>query len=253
VKAFRDELFENYARTHGDFADHDGESSTYRLEFFHQLVERNYASLLASNEVRILEIGCGKGYFLAVLKDCGYTNLTGIDLDPQNIAACKERFQLSNVFAADAEKFLKRRPTSFDVIFLKDVLEHIPKAAISTFIQSIVRGLSRNGMLIIQVPNMDWSFASHERYMDLTHEVGFTRESLGQLLRLHFESVEIRKVDGLFRQSWKHQFVYNVFRPWYVRVVKLRRILMGEGAHDFWFDCREISAVCKTPVRRPLR
>lgn len=35
---------------------------------------------------------------------------------------------------------------------------------------------------------MDSIFASHERYMDFTREVGFTEESLGQLFSLQIES-----------------------------------------------------------------
>ena len=37
------------------------------------------------------------------------------------------------------------------------------------------------GIAIIDVPNMDWFWNGHERYMDFTHEVGFTPESLEQI------------------------------------------------------------------------
>lgn len=44
---------------------------------------------------------------------------------------------------------------------------------------------------------MDWFFASHERYLDFTHEVGFTAESLRQVMQTSFKHIEIHDVDNI--------------------------------------------------------
>ena len=56
--------------------------------------------------------------------------------------------------------------------------------------------LRAGGAVLIDVPNMDWLFAGHERYMDFTHELGFTQESLSQLLGGVFSEVVVRPVDN---------------------------------------------------------
>ena len=40
---------------------------------------------------QILDIGCGYGYFLDMMKDKGYTNLTGITLSEINAKLARER------------------------------------------------------------------------------------------------------------------------------------------------------------------
>ena len=54
------------------------------------------------------------------------------------------------------------------------------KDRVLPLLEKISSSLKPDGMAIIDVPNMDWILGQHERYMDFTHEVGFTRESLAQ-------------------------------------------------------------------------
>lgn len=240
----RDLLFERYAETHGDWVDADRDAFQERLQLFRDLVAANYLAHLPRRDARVLEIGCGKGYFLQVLKEHGFARVEGIDLSPANVAACRERFSLESVEVADAVPFLDARPGTYDVVFLKDILEHVEKHTLSDFAARLSRALAPGGRLIVQVPNMHWVAGLHERYMDLTHEVGFTRESLAQLLRLHFDAVEVRKVQGVFPKSWKQRILYLWIRPWYLKAYRLHLRLVGEGAEETWFDCREIFAVC---------
>ena len=244
----RDLLFRRYAETHGDWVDADGAAFEARLQFFRDLVAANYRAQLSRKDARVLEIGCGKGYFLQVLKERGFARLEGIDLSPANVAACRDRFGLESVVVADAVPFLDSRPGAYDVVFLKDILEHVEKHALSELVGRLCRALAPGGRLIVQVPNMHWVAGLHERYMDLTHEVGFTRESLAQLMRLHFDAVEVRKVEGVFPRSWKQRLLYGRIRPWYLKAYRLHLKLVAEGAEEIWFDCREIFAVCASPA-----
>lgn len=250
MSSLRRELFRDYNQLHADFVDGDAKDTRQRMAYFIHLFEKNYQPLFADPNQRFLEIGCGKGYFMKVLVDRGFHHVSGIDLSEENIRACREQFHLEGAETADAEQFLQRHRARFDIIFLKDVLEHIPKDHLAPFLGAMERGLTEKGVLIIQVPNMDWLASQHERYMDMTHEIGFTRESLGQLLRLHFEDVEIRKVDGIVATTWKQKILYRWVRPLALLAHRIRMTLLSEGAKDFWFDCREIMAICRAP--RPV-
>jgi hypothetical protein len=76
-----------------------------------------------------------------------------------------------------------------------------------------------NGLVLIDVPNMDWLFAGHERYMDFTHEGGFTTESLRQTIALAFRSVEVRPVDNVgpgrrFGRRWVGRRLLGTLLAW---------------------------------------
>lgn len=241
----RETLFQLYRETHGEFVDGDASAWSERLQFFRDLVAANYLGHLPDEAARVLEIGCGPGYLLQALKERGFGRLEGIDLSPTNVAACRERFGLEGTSVADALPFLSSRPAAYDAIVLKDILEHVEKQRLSSFVAALAAGLAPGGRAIVQVPNMHWVAGLHERYMDLTHEVGFTRESLGQLLRLHFADVEVSRVRAIFPRSLKQRIVYRWIRPLYLRAYRLHLKLVSEGAELTWFDCREILAVCR--------
>jgi 2-polyprenyl-3-methyl-5-hydroxy-6-metoxy-1,4-benzoquinol methylase len=248
----REALFRQYRETHGAFVDADAEVFGERLQFFRHLVGANYLKELPDPGARLLEIGCGPGYLLQALKERGFRRLEGVDLSPANVTLCRERFGLEGVVASDAEAFLASRRGAFDVVVLKDMLEHVEKSRLSDFVALLASGLASGGRLIVQVPNMHWVAGLHERYMDLTHEVGFTRESLGQLMRLHFAQVELRRVQAIFPRTLKQRIAYGWLRPLWLHVFRLHLKLVSEGAEFTWFDCREILAVCREArVTRP--
>ncbi|MDE3058747.1 MAG: class I SAM-dependent methyltransferase [Bacteroidota bacterium] len=245
----RKDIFQKYKKIHDDFVDNDALNYQERLEWFRHLFMKNYRDCFKNPESRVLEIGCNKGYFLSILRDNGFNKLFGIDLSPDDIAEARKRFQLENVVVADAFEFLskhsKGKAKTFDIIFAKDVLEHIPKHQLNEFLSKIKTALSSNGTVIFQVPNMDWIMSPHERYMDLTHEVGFNKESLGQLMRLHFQNVEIKKVHYVFPKTWKQKMLFGFFRTAYLRLYRFHLKIFSEGAGEVWFESREIMAIGK--------
>lgn len=85
------------------------------------------------------------------------------------------------------------------MIFSKAVFEHIRKERILELFEKCKYALTNGGILIVEVPNMDWIYASHERYMDFTHEVGFNKDSLGQIARSVFGNCELYFSDDSIR------------------------------------------------------
>ena len=96
----------------------------------------------------------------------------------------------------DAFEFLIDSEEKYDVIYMRAVFEHIDKDRIIELLRLINERLTIDGKVLIEVPNMDWIWASHERYMDFTHEVGFTRESLGQVMRNVFVDVQVENTEN---------------------------------------------------------
>ena len=238
---YRDKLFSNYYRSHVSHLD-SGDSRP-KLEWFRKYVQSNYLPFLESyprSETKILEIGCNQGFLISALTSLGFRTLKGIDLSPDDIEVARRLVPDAEVLCVDAESHLERHIDAYDCIILKAVLEHISKEKVISFLERIRNSLKQDGMVIIDVPNMDWLMAQHERYMDFTHEVGFTRESLAQIMRNVFKEVKIVKGQAV-EESRKLQIV----RPVVVKCINFVFRILGEGLSETWWDCRSIIAVSR--------
>lgn len=191
-------------------------------------------------QANVLELGCGSGSLLAWLQSLSFMNLRGVDLSPGDVEFANQHLKSEIVWLVDAQSYLEQNRKCFSVIIAKATLEHIPKDRLLPLVEAVGNALTDDGIAIIDVPNMDWLLGLHERYMDLTHEIGFTRESLASLLHIVFEAVDIRGsvlADPTRTQRWFR-------RP---LLMLLRRLLyiVGEGANDVLFESRSIIAVVK--------
>jgi len=207
--------------------------------------ETNYARALAGipRDGRILELGCGPGNLLAWLRNNGWTHVEGVDASPGDVAIANEQLGAPLVIFGDALDHLSAHPGSFDLVIAKAVIEHIPKDRLLPLVAATAAALKPGGCAVIDVPNMDWLLASHERYMDLTHEVGFTRESLASLLSLAFTDVAI---DG--SQLAIQTRSQRLLRPLLIRTLRRTLYVLGEGASDLLFSSRSLIAVARSPL-----
>jgi SAM-dependent methyltransferase len=194
-------------------------------------------------DVRVLEIGSGPGQFLSWMQNEGFADLTGIDSSPGDVEHANASLGRDVVREGDGFELARTHPRSFDLIAMRALLEHIPKDELLPAVDATARALADDGMLIVEVPNMDWLFAAHERYMDLTHEVGFTPESLASLLNLCFGDVriELSRVASPTRSQ-------RLARPLVVKLLRRLLYVVGEGASDLSFASRTIIAVAKRPL-----
>lgn len=105
---------------------------------------------------RILDLGCGPGYFLDEMKKRGYTDVTGLSLSQDDTDICAangHRVERSDM------NFLTARDESVDLLFCRHSLEHSPFPYITLLEYN--RVLKSNGRLYIEVPAPDCD-QSHE-------------------------------------------------------------------------------------------
>lgn len=196
----QEKILDQYKEIRGDFL--DAKDEILRQEFFDNLINYNYLKHIKQYmDYKILEIGCNKGYMLKSLQNLGFTNLYGIDLSDSDLLIAKNRTGLDTLKQENVFDNLKYN--KYDLILCKDVMEHIQKDRQEEFVSHIYNALSQGGVAIIQVPNMDWILSNHERYMDFTHEIGYTRESLADIFRLYFMKVDIYPASYIFKNSKK--------------------------------------------------
>jgi SAM-dependent methyltransferase len=103
----------------------------------------------AGNPGRVLEVGCGSGHFLRVLQTAGWDAI-GLDFDPDAVATAHR----AGVNARTSDLFAENFPGgSFDVIFMDNVIEHLPEPP--AVFAECHRVLRPGGRLILMTPNID--------------------------------------------------------------------------------------------------
>ena len=118
---------------------------------------------------RVLDCGCGLGWFLAVAGQLCDCSLYGIDIDRGRIRrAAGEVSSRTHLVQARGDR-LPFGDESFDKVVLSEVLEHVPDDA--ALLAEVRRVLVPGGVLAITVP--------HSRYPFLWDPINWSRERLG--------------------------------------------------------------------------
>lgn len=116
-----------------------------------KVYKRIFYKLSLNKNVKIIEIGCGKGYLLYLLKMLGY-NTEGIEISSHATEYAREKFGLY-VFNGTIEEYANYRSKKFDLILLIDLLEHIRNP--HSFMESIKKISKKGTILVIDTPNSD--------------------------------------------------------------------------------------------------
>lgn len=190
--------------------------------------------LLPEFSARVLEIGCGSGQTLEMLKEkklCIET--VGIELF--TAAADEARNRVDSVYCMDVEKSpMPENIGKFDLILLLDVLEHLvdPWLFLSHLVENY---LAARGKVIVSLPNarhfslvlplLRGRFDYVERgILDKTHLRFFTKNSAAKLLKsacLNIETIKATSLDlhlnsgklnaitlGLFSEFITSQYIF---------------------------------------------
>lgn len=158
--------------------------------------EKNYKRYFPKDKgADILDIGPGKGEMLSCLSGLGYTNLQAVDISASVVHFVKE-LGFNGFLANDLPTFLKGQ--KYSLLTMCDVVEHIPKDQIVEIMSAVRKALTEDGVLIVQVPNMQSITANIFMFDDFTHQTGYTERSLAQMLHLAgFSTVECHGFDFL--------------------------------------------------------
>ena len=100
--------------------------------------------------MRLLDVGCGGGYFLRIAKRLGAIEQ---GVEPSEYAAGIAQQQGLNVFCGTLEEFAATNIDSakFDVVTANHVIEHVPNPVET--LQAMKQLLAPNGFIWIAVPN----------------------------------------------------------------------------------------------------
>jgi SAM-dependent methyltransferase len=132
---------------------------------------------------RLLDFGCGSGWFVAMARDAGF-DAHGIELIPDNVAAARDVLKLDTVIEGD-ETALPLEP-AFDIIVCNNLIEHLSDPF--AFAGQVRRALRPGGLWMLNFPSVDGAmfraFREHSYYfMTPYHLTHFTRAGISALLQ----------------------------------------------------------------------
>lgn len=176
-------------------------------------------------DINVFEVGCGEGGVLLPFYEKGCYCL-GVDLDPiridlandflkKEIASGKMEFMCKNIFDAD---FLARFEGYFDVIILKDVIEHIPDQ--QSFVIYLKKLLKKEGQIFFGFPPWYMPFGGHQQlaehklgmmpwyhilpkplYKAILKAIGENEDHIKELMEIYDTRISIERFERVIRQS----------------------------------------------------
>jgi SAM-dependent methyltransferase/exonuclease VII small subunit len=152
---------------------------------------RDYVPIFAGAS-DVLDIGCGRGEFLALLRESG-VSARGIDLNDAMVAVCREKgFDAKK---ADALSYLRGLPAgSLGGLFAAQVVEHLEPAYLTRLLEAAFDVLRPGAPIVLETINPACWFAFFESYIrDITHVQPLHPDTLKFLLIASgFQQIEIR-------------------------------------------------------------
>ena len=177
LRAFEYLLFEN--RHRGAEAEIQARQRTY-LPYF-------------KNSGPVLDIGCGRGEFLELLKGAGIA-AQGVDLNPEMVQVAQQKGV--EVIQGDGLEHLRKLPDrELGGIFLSQVIEHLGPENLRELVRTAFLKLAPGGVLLAETVNPQClTTFSGAFYVDLSHQNPIHPEAAHFL----WESVGFRQVNILY-------------------------------------------------------
>ena len=187
---------------------------------------------------RVLELGCGSGDLLQLLRELGNPSVLGIEPSAAAAAHARQRWGLDVVDGTLEEARLPSR--SFDAALAQHVLEHLPSP--SATLAELARVLRPGGALVLWLPNAgSWSArvwgAAWMGYDAPRHLYTFDLETLRALLERH----------GFRVAAVRHEWV-GIEWSWGLRLALRRRGHEGDALDRLLGRLHLLLAAAATPV-----
>ncbi len=108
----------------------------YFLSYFHRL----------PTGLKVLDAGCGDGFFLEHLRNLGFTDIHGIDASQPFVDICRSK----GLDVGQGSVYLLPGDGAFDAVLCCEVLEHLDDPALA--LQRMAGALHGGGFIFITVP-----------------------------------------------------------------------------------------------------
>jgi SAM-dependent methyltransferase len=179
----------------------------------------------------VLDIGCGRGEFLALLKERGL-RARGIDVNDSMVEVCVQKGL--DASKADALAYLRAQPAgSLGGLLAAQVVEHLEPAYLTNLLDAAYAALRPGAPIVLETINPACWFAFFESYVrDITHVRPLHPDTLKFLLQASgFGGVEIR---------------YQAPYPEHQKLQRVAPAAIGDAAETFNANVEKLNSLLFT-------
>ena len=146
--------------------------------------------VVASSTDSILELGCSVGRNLAALKQNGFKDLQGIEINPEAVHLGRDVFDLKDItiHVGSIEKLISIG-TPVDVIFTQSVFMHLPPS--SDWIYSLVASKARKAVITTEVEYRSDQLVWRRDYRVIFEGLGMKQINLNKINKRLLQRVMI--------------------------------------------------------------
>jgi SAM-dependent methyltransferase len=163
------------------------------LFLHHRLVTDAFVDYVSDlpTDLRVLDAGCGNGFFMQLLRDLGFHDVRGIDLSEPWLEECRNK---NLVVERRAIEEVAGEPR-YDLILLMDVIEHLTSPL--DVLRSLRGALSDRGRIYINVPVCD---SLQKRFQRRLRRISRLEQSR-RWDETHCHAWSARAFDGLLHEA----------------------------------------------------
>jgi len=159
------------------------------VEEIARLMERCAALGLPRRKECALDFGCGVGRLTQPLAE-HFQRAIGLDISEAMVRRARELNRHGDrcEYIIHGSSALPFADDSFDLIYTRIVLQHIPSALIPKYVREFVRTLRPGGLIVMQIPShIPWMNRVQPKTLayDLLRRFGVSDRMLFERLRLH--------------------------------------------------------------------
>ncbi|OGI20888.1 MAG: hypothetical protein A2287_06125 [Candidatus Melainabacteria bacterium RIFOXYA12_FULL_32_12] len=133
--------------------------------------EKNLKKILANfdRNIAILDVGCGFGYKIKLLKKFGFKNILGIEKNQFLVKKCQDN-RLNVIGVEDFRENYQNK--KFDLIVMSHIIEHFQYEDLKEFLEFYLDFLEDNGHLLILSPLYQENFYDDFDHVKPYHPLG---------------------------------------------------------------------------------
>jgi len=150
-----------------------------------------------------LDLGCGSGRHISLLRDCGYSAIHATDVSETALELCRKRFRYALFHPLDARMLKKNHfeiplpEESLDTVIAWGVLHYNPDEMIASMLKEVMRILKQGGRFLGTLRSHRDTHFKNNPDMDGANLKTYTRPEAMDLLKDYFADVSLGYVERI--------------------------------------------------------
>ena len=232
---------------------------SYYLHYQETLASNYYIPFLKNNNIelenkKILEIGCGNGGFIKAFSKYS-PNCTGFDIKNLDWNDDKVRYMHLNIFDED---FYAHISEKFDIIILRDVIEHIDNNLNDSLFKKIESLSNESSVILITFPPFYSPFGLHQQALlsSFCRYIPFLSLIPKTIMKIIFccrKNENIDEMLSLYDSGMRISLFYRLIRKFNYKVIA-QKFFHIRPSHElrYGFKTKESNFLYNIPIVREL-